>query len=241
MESLAISESETASLYTVLPGTGPVIGFQYNGKLMLIDEDIDTPLSVSGITGMFDKYRNFKHDGPVGSVLVYFKPGGAAAFFKQPIHEIFGESLSLDNFMLRSELLVLEEKLQEAKTDNKRIYIVEQFLISKMHLGKTDELVLSALAFIYQNKGDIRMKELTEKLHISQSPFEKRFRQIVGLSPKKFASIIRLKHTIKSYSPQKSLTELGYEVGFYDQAHFIKEFKNFTGQTPHRFFPRPSE
>jgi methylphosphotriester-DNA--protein-cysteine methyltransferase len=75
-----------------------------------------------------------------------------------------------------------------------------------------------------------------EQLHISQSALEKRFRQAVGASPKKFASIVRLKSVIKQYDGANSLTALGYEAGFYDQAHFIKEFKAFTGDTPEKFF-----
>jgi AraC-like DNA-binding protein len=66
---------------------------------------------------------------------------------------------------------------------------------------------------------------------------EKRFRQAVGTSPKKFASIVRFKHVIQRYDSGRSLTELAYEAGFYDQAHFIKEFKIFTGDTPEGFFP----
>jgi AraC-like DNA-binding protein len=89
---------------------------------------------------------------------------------------------------------------------------------------------------IYKSKGNIRITELAKQLHISQSPLEKRFRQAVGASPKKFASVVRLKNAIKEYSPQNSLTDLGYEAGFYDQAHFIKEFKSFTGETPEIFF-----
>jgi AraC-like DNA-binding protein len=234
---LVISEEENGHTYTVLPGTGPVIGFQYKGNLHYLKDGAETPLALSGITGMHNKYRIFKHDGAIGSVLVYFKPGGAAPFFRQPIHEIFSESLSLDNFMLRSELLVFEERLLESKSNIARIHLVEQFLISKMNSTEKDELIVSALAIIHNYRGDIRIKELAEKLHSSQSPLEKRFRRIVGLSPKKYTSIIRFKHAIKSYAPQKSLTELGYEVGFYDQAHFIREFRNFTGQTPNSFFP----
>jgi AraC-like DNA-binding protein len=237
VSALVITEEEIRNTYTVLPGTGPVIGFQYKGNLHYLKNGAETPLAFSGITGMHNKYRIFKHDGSIGSVLVYFKPGGAAPFFEQPIHEIFDESLSLDNFMLRSELLVFEERLLESKSNAERIHLVEQFLISKMNPSKKDELVVAALALIHSHKGDVRMKELAENLHTSQSPLEKRFRKIVGLSPKKYASIIRFKHAIKSYAPQKSLTELGYEVGFYDQAHFIKEFKNFTGQRPNIFFP----
>jgi methylphosphotriester-DNA--protein-cysteine methyltransferase len=137
---------------------------------------------------------------------------------------------------LRSELLIVEEQICEATTDLEKINVVEQFLISRMRTTVTDTLVLAALTLIHKSKGNIRIKDLMKQLHISQSPLEKRFRSQVGATPKKFASIVRFKHTLHQYSPQNSLTDLGYEGGFYDQAHFIKEFKNFTGETPESFF-----
>jgi AraC-like DNA-binding protein len=138
--------------------------------------------------------------------------------------------------MLRSELLCLEEQLAEAKTDLQRIVLIEHFLIKRMTHTEPDKLVLAALALIHKSRGNIRIKELMEQLHISQSPLEKRFRQAVGSSPKKFTSIVRFKNVIQQQSSISSLTELGYEAGFYDQAHFIKEFKIFTGDTPENFF-----
>lgn len=73
-------------------------------------------------------------------------------------------------------------------------------------------------------------------LYVSQSTLERRFRSIIGTTPKKFASIVRFKQALSHYKPQASLTDLGYEAGFYDQAHFIREFKSFTGETPEQFF-----
>ena len=233
-----ISESEKANTYKVLPGTEIVIGFQYSGKLSYRENDQEMPLSSSGLTGLRDSFRVFSHSNHIGSILVFFKEGGAPVFFKQPIHELFMESVSLDNFILRSELLILEEKLQETKKDIEKVNIVEEFLISRMNHSQPDLLVFSAISFIYQSKGNIRIKELTEKLHISQSPLEKRFRQAVGTSPKKFASIVRFKNTLQQYNANSSLTALGYEAGYYDQAHFIKEFKSFTGESPENFFSR---
>lgn len=236
IKSFAISESEDEKTYRVLPDTGLVIGFQYKGKLLHIINEQQIELNRSGLTGLHDSYRIFKNAANTGTVLVYFKEGGAAVFFKQPIHELFRESISLDNFMLRSELLLIEEQLCAAATDDKKIKVVEDFLVSRMKPVAKDNLVLTALALIHKSKGNIKIKDLLTSLHTSQSPLEKRFRQVVGTSPKKFAAIIRFKHTIKNYNPQNSLTNLGYEAGFYDQAHFIKEFKNFTGQTPEAFF-----
>jgi methylphosphotriester-DNA--protein-cysteine methyltransferase len=126
--------------------------------------------------------------------------------------------------------------LAEVKTNAQRITTIERFLISRMTGTEPDKLVLAALSYIHKSKGNIRIKQLMEQLHISQSPLEKRFRQAVGASPKKFASIVRLRNVIQQYSPTGSLTELGYEAGFYDQAHFVKEFKTFTGDTPEKFF-----
>ncbi len=236
IKTFAIAETEEEQAYKVLPDTGLVIGFQYTGRLWHQTQDKQVLLDSAGLTGLHDSYRIFKNSTDIGTVLVYFKETGAAAFFKQPIHELFRESVSLDNFMLRSELLLLEEQLCEAAADDIRIQVIERFLLSKLQHPEPDQLVLGALALIHKSKGTIRMKELVLQLHTSHSPLEKRFRQLVGASPKKFASIVRFKYAIHQYNPQNLLTSLGYEAGFYDQAHFIKEFKNFTGETPESFF-----
>ena len=236
VRSFAIQETRDESTYKVLPDTGVVIGFQYKGRLSRLENAGETALSISGISGLSDHSRTFKNSPDIGTVLVFFKEGAAVSFFREPLHELFRESVSLDNFMLRSELLCLEEQLAEAKKDAERIAVVEQFLVARMTNIQPDQLVLGALALIHKSKGNIRIKELAAQLHTSPSPLEKRFRQAVGASPKKFASIVRLKSVISEYNGTGSLTALGYEAGFYDQSHFIKEFKAFTGDTPDQFF-----
>lgn len=236
IHSFAVTEQEKEETYKVIPGTGLVIGFQYKGKLSYLENDAAIQLSNAGITGLQDSFREFKNEAGTGTVLVRFKESGAAPFFKQPLHELFGESISLDNFMLRSELLLLEEQLCEAATAADKVNVVEQFLITRLEERENDPLVLSALSLIHKHKGDIRIGELAKQLHTSQSPLEKRFRKIVGATPKKFASIVRMKNAIAGYQPRNTLTSLGFEAGFYDQAHFIREFKTFTGETPESYF-----
>ncbi|WP_276089607.1 helix-turn-helix domain-containing protein [Pedobacter sp. JY14-1] len=241
IKALVISESEAGNIYKVIPETGLVMGFQYKGGLSYVRDAAEIQLTTSGITGMNDSYRMFKSLPTTGTVLVYFREGYATAFFDQPVHEFFRESLSIDNMMLRSTLLILEEQLWAAKTDIERVSYVEAFLKTQLRRFIPDHLVLQAIALICRRKGNIRIKELMNELHISQSPLEKRFRSIVGATPKKFASIVRLRHAIQSYDAQQPLTDLGYQAGFYDQAHFIKEFKAFTGTSPEVFFKRKDQ
>ncbi len=146
VKSFVISENSDESTYKVLPDTGLVIGFQYKGRLSQLKNDSKIPLDSSGLTGLHDSFRIFTNSSDTSSVLVYFKEAGAAPFFKQPIHELFRESVSLDNFILRSELLILEEQLCEAKTDMAKISVIEQFLISRLKQSATDNLVLAALS-----------------------------------------------------------------------------------------------
>lgn len=231
-----VSESDEESTYKVLASTGVVIGFQYKGKLHRIEGGKESGLAPSGVSGVSDWHRTFRSSPNIGTVLVFFREGGAANFFREPLHELFRASVSLDNFVLRSELLALEEQITEAKSESVRIGCVERFLLNRLTGKEPDKLVLAALALIHKSKGAIRISELMEQLHISQSPLEKRFRQAVGTSPKKFASIVRFKTLMQQSSDASSLVELAYEAGFYDQSHFIKEFKNFTGETPESFF-----
>lgn len=234
-----ISEEAETKEYTVLPGTNLVIGFQYRGQLVRVQHNAIHPLSTAGITGLHDTPRVFLNAVHTGTVLVYFKEAGAAPFFTTPLHELFDESVSLDNFMLRSELMVFEEQLAEARTADERIALTEKFLIGRLRTTAPDKLVLTAVALIHQHKGNLRMTELAAKLNISQSPLEKRFRQAVGTSPKKFAALVRFQYVVKNHRTQPSLTLLAHDAGFYDQAHFIKTFKSFTGETPEAFFSAP--
>ncbi len=233
---LAIQESQLPDTYKVIPGPQLVIGLQYRGGLSVHNHDQITPLSKAGITGLTSSVASFSNNGPIGSVLIYFKPGGAAAFFNVPLHELFSTQVSLDSFVLRSTLLILEDQLCAARTDAERISVTEQFLIACMRTYTPDPLVMAAVTRINACGGNIRIKDLAKELHISQSPLEKRFRAIIGTSPRKYATIIRFRYTLNNYKTATSLTDLAYDAGYYDQSHFIKEFRQFTGETPEQYF-----
>ena len=230
-----VAENELESEYKVFPSLGLVIGFQYKGQLATIKDNTESKLSTAGITGISDGYKIFKNSADVGSILIYFTEIGFAHFASHPANELFNLSLSLDDIFDKKSILEVEEKLVEVHTDKLRIKIIEQFLIAQLKEIQTDKLILKAIRLIYETNGAIRIKELNEKLFISQSSFEKRFRKEVGTTPKKFASIVRFNTVLANLTETKTLTEICYENNFFDQAHFIKDFKQFTGDTPENF------
>ena len=231
----AVSENELENEYTVFPSSGLVIGFQYKGRLATIKENTESNLTSAGITGITDGYKIFKNSAGIGTILVYFTEIGFTHFASHPANELFNLSLSLDHVFDRKAVAAVEEKLSIATTDKQRIKVVEQFLLSQLKDIQADKLIVEAVKLIYQRNGTIRIKKLNEKLYISQSPFEKRFRKVVGTTAKKFASIVRFNAVLDDLDNTKSLTEICYENNFFDQAHFIKDFKQFTGDTPENF------
>jgi AraC-like DNA-binding protein len=231
---LVISENESENSYSVLPDTALVIGFQYRGKLSYLADNKQNPLASSGITGLRDTYRNFQNTAGIGSVLVVFRENGAARLLKTPLHELFGESLSLEHFFSQPALMALEEQLVNANSDQFRIGLVEAFLIAHLREAPPDLLVTRALEYIHQSKGTIRISELAKQLNTSASPLEKRFRQEVGASPKKFATIVRARNVLAAMENGQQ-GHAAYLSAFYDQAHFIKDFKKFASVTPEQY------
>ncbi|MCR6641231.1 MAG: helix-turn-helix domain-containing protein [Sporocytophaga sp.] len=230
-----VSENLVENEYKVFPSSGLVIGFQYKGQLSTIHNNTESKLTSAGITGISDSYKIFKNSANIGTILVYFTEIGFTHFSSNPANELFNLSIALEDIFDKYEVREVEEKLASATTDQQRIKIVELFFLTQLKDIHTDKLIIEAVKLIYQSKGTIRIKELNEKLNISQSPFEKRFRKIVGTTAKKFASIIRFNSIINNLNSNKSLTEICYENNFFDQAHFIKDFKQFTGDTPENF------
>ena len=78
--------------------------------------------------------------------------------------------------------------------------------------------------------------ELAAQLSTNVNSLEKNFRTQIGISPKQYASMSRIKAVIKNYRPETDLTQVSYDAGFFDQSHFIKDFRSFTGENPLHFF-----
>ncbi len=235
-----IIESQDEVVNRVLPDTSLAIAFRYKGQISyILDKGKDT-LPSSAISGLRKSVRLINYFKNSATIIILFKETGASAFFKEPLHELFEESVSLDNFIKQHKISIMEKLLAEAPNNNQRIAIVEQFLLSQISNYRTDKLILAAVDKMHSVKGIIKIKELAETLYISNDAFEKRFRKIVGTSPKRLSSIIRMKSIIPQNRHDKTLADIAFEGGYFDHSHFNKDFKLFTGQTPTEFYKSSS-
>jgi AraC-like DNA-binding protein len=229
------------------PGATPLLtwdlAFRYRGTVTYTEAGLvnSLPVSVpvSVITGIRTSSRLFDYSKNAATLLVQFNETGAAAFFHDSLHELFGTSVSLDTLIARRTVADVEEQLAEAKDNAQRISIVERFLLSELKEPRSDPLMLEAVRNIKSAHGAVRIKDLLTSLPLSRDPFEKRFRQATGTSPKQFATIVRVRRLIETYPhdrQSRNLTDAALAAGYFDQAHFIKDFKSFTGQRPTDFF-----
>jgi AraC-like DNA-binding protein len=239
IKAFMIIESEDGMVNRVLPDTSIVMAFRYKG-MTFAGTDGKTRLPASAVSGLTKSVRFFDYAKETATLLVEFNEGGATAFSDEPLHELFGLHVSLDNLIPRRKLEDIEEQLAEAKNNSQRISIVERFMLAELKEFRSDQLILDAVQKIKFANGDIRIKDLVTDLSVSPDPFEKRFRQTIGTSPKQFAKTVRLRNLISSYSHTHNLTDAALVAGYFDQAHFIRDFKPFTGQTPGDFFKSPS-
>ncbi len=103
---------------------------------------------------------------------------------------------------------------------------------------KPNAVILNALEMIHETLGTIAIKDIYAELSISKSTLEQRFAKDIGLTPKEFCKIEKLKHFIRTYCAniEQSLTEITYQCGYYDQSHLIKDFNYFLNMSPRVFF-----
>jgi AraC-like DNA-binding protein len=112
---------------------------------------------------------------------------------------------------------------------------LEEFLIQQALIRTYDfKLIQTAAKLLYYTKGQYRISELADYCQVSVRQLERGFQQVIGTSPKTFARTLRFQEAERRlmFDPDADLTGLAYECGYFDQAHFIKDFKAFTGKTP---------
>ncbi|HKO81093.1 MAG TPA: helix-turn-helix domain-containing protein, partial [Chitinophagaceae bacterium] len=133
----------------------------------------------------------------------------------------------------------LEGNVIAATNNRERIKLIESFLLSRLVDPKTiNAITKDCIDVIFQSQGQIEVLELADKLKINRRSMERKFVAAIGMSPKQLSRVVRLQATLKMLDQKSytSLTSLAYENGYYDQAHFIKDFKEFTGMSPKSFF-----
>ncbi|MCF0064635.1 helix-turn-helix transcriptional regulator [Dyadobacter chenwenxiniae] len=236
VKAFVVVESADTFVNRLLPDTSLVAAFRLHGQVHYQEQDSHTRLPTYSISGLRKSFKIARYDKNSANILVQFKEGGAAAFFDLPIHELLEANVALDNFFKFSELMFLSEQLEAAYSIEGKVNVVQQFLTTKLRRQEPDLLIAHSIEKIKMAKGIISVKDLAESLYVSMDVFEKRFRKVIGTTPKQFANIVRMK-TLIGHAPSTGLLlDSALDAGFFDHSHFIRNFKSFTGQTPTEFF-----
>lgn len=192
----------------------------------------------SHLSGLKTLPQSISLDGEV-LFSVRFKPCGLHAFTKLDLKDTINETL-LPEDVFGKEILVLEDQLFNCNVELEQVKLIEDFFLKKLNSNnkEVDHVFNFFIQNIILNKGNVNVDMLAEKCNVSKKTVERKFLSKLGLTPKKYCRIVRMFNALKIPKNKKDLklSSIAFDNGFYDQAHFIKEVKEFTGMTPKNYF-----
>lgn len=231
-----VVEAAEETTRVLVPDGEVTLGIRFGGAASLVENGGTRRLPDASFALLRSTARHMFTSAGGAIVLAAFHPGGASRFFRRAFHEMFGATLELDQFLARSEISRAQSQVAEARTNAERVQVLERLLVERMQPDEIDPVVSAAIRAICVRRGRIRISELVRSVDVRLDPLEKRFRRVVGASPKQLASILRLRHAVDSYRPGTNLARLALDSGYADQSHFIRDFRRVMGDSPQRFF-----
>lgn len=192
----------------------------------------------SFVFGQITQALDIEPTGETAIFSVRFQPDGFTAFASMPVGQMENRAVPLHE-LFGDEGIALEKDVLQATITEVKISIIEKFLIQKLITPESiNQLIKSSVEMILRLGGQVSIDDLSDSLQINRRKLERKFSTVIGLSPKQLSKIIRLQATLKTLSAQNAanLTTVAYEGNYYDQAHFIKDFKEFTGVSPKQFY-----
>lgn len=176
---------------------------------------------------------------------VHFFPGKFHDFFGWPQHLFTDEKEAVrpDETDFRRDFIELEEQIFEADSPEEITGRLDSFLLRHFpRKGPCNPAIDHSLFLIHQSGGAIRFPELLERTCLSERHFRRQFKEHTGLPAHTYLRIFRFYQAFWRLMSGHfaSLTELAHGVGYFDQAHFIRDFKFFTGLTPGEFLKQHS-
>jgi AraC-like DNA-binding protein len=184
------------------------------------------------VSGFFTQTATYTNERNLGVIMVGFKPWGIQPFISFNAGEITNINLSMEN-LYPGKMSEVEDKLKGADSMLKRIGVIENFLLSIIRPFRPDDLIIESVKEMNRQNGQISVKQLARNFFLSEKQFKRRFNSAVGINPKLFSRLVRFQYILQCVDNNKvGLLDKAVQTGFYDEAHFIKEFREFTGQTP---------
>jgi len=232
-----ITESHVERTHTLIPDTSVVACFRLAGTAFLNESSVLPDAIVSGLQ---DRARRVNHLRGSRVLLAVFTEAGAAALLREPMHRMFNQTIAMECLLRRSLWSEMHEEIIDIEEHRRRVEIVERFLLRQLGPEMPDGVVEAVVPSILRRHGAVRMEKLARMMGLSLSALEKRFRKSVGASPSKFAKIVRMRHALRLKKAGGSSAEVACAAGYYDQSHFIKDFRGFTGHAPESFLAATS-
>lgn len=182
---------------------------------------------VGQITGPF----TIRPQGPARTIGVRFRPEGASRFFGLPMFELTDAAVAVDQISQRLHRHL--DRLRDLPSLTEQLSLLERILLKSVSDNDEDRLVSAAVNRLEESNGLISIRELCSSLGLSARQIERRFRNAVGISPKLFCRMRRFQQVFQSMeSSSLSWVDVAVSSGYYDQAHLIHDFREFSGATP---------
>ncbi len=168
---------------------------------------------------------------------IIFQPGGLSRLMGLPVHELLNDAASLGDFTTTTLEEVFDRFREGLLSPGQLLRRVNGWFHQRLLYCRNDYLYVEyTLDHIRQRNGLVSVEELAVLSNTCTRNYRRRFLEITGIAPKKFLLITRLRKILSSLECNEPLpvdwSEIVYRSGYYDQMHFIKEFKKFCGETP---------
>jgi AraC-like DNA-binding protein len=185
-------------------------------------------------TGAYDSYVLVGSTGPSGGLQVNLSILGARLFLGRPLKDLRNRAIALDD-LFGPDARRLDSELYDAPTWDARFAILDRELGVRMRAARAPAPAASWIwRRLVETGGRVSIGALVDEVGFSQRHLIAQFREEIGLSPKALARVLRFGRAIRiiKRGGDVRLAEIALDCGYYDQAHFSRDFHAFAGVTP---------
>lgn len=182
----------------------------------------------------------FGYPTPTRSVGVHFRPWGLAPFLPMPAAELCDRPATVEQIWGQPAITELRHRLTSADAPHEMLMLLEEELVRRLRALNGLDLVRQMSSAIAATGGAVPISDLGVTSRASSTYVAGRFRAIVGVTPKRLARSYRFTSTVLAIDVAAPVdwADVAARAGYFDQAHFAHEFREFTGLTPTRYVER---